>query len=478
MKATRRDEAAAHPAPARIRRIWPLQPLRDLYDRGPDSLFNLSVYGAGFTGLWTAITSVILQFRVLAVADPSQKILALSVITLAGLVFAAIVQPIAGGFSDRSQNRHGKRAPYIVAGGLGLAAATLLIGVANNFMSLLFAFCLMQVLGSIAQGPANALLVDHVPAQRRGAAAGALTLARAIGAGIAVVGTLLLLGQHSTGEVSIWMWGALGLVASMAVGSSIWTAATTRSRPNGGNNDSRNGGGDGSGGVAERGDRETAMSEEVDHRAPAPTSDFVWFLVAFTVTTGTMSVLSRFALFYLQDVVGLTNPARGALLLSIFVGGGVALAVLPAGILSDRIGRFPLLLAGGIIGCAAVGALSVAVTLPYLVVVGMVVGISSGILLSVAWALANDLVRPSKAGRTLGYTSVAVLVGAAIPLTAGFAIEFLNRVSEGLGYRVMILAVAVAFLLVPLMLIRSARTVSRMATSSARQPGTGHGPTP
>jgi hypothetical protein len=67
--------------PNGLRRLGPLAFLGDLYRRGPDSLFNLSVYGAGFTGLWTAMTSVILQFRVLTVADPSQKILALSVMT-------------------------------------------------------------------------------------------------------------------------------------------------------------------------------------------------------------------------------------------------------------------------------------------------------------------------------------------------------------------------------------------------------------
>jgi MFS family permease len=341
-----------------------------------------------------------------------------------------------------------------VAGGLGLAASTLLIGVANNFMSLLLAFCLMQVLGAIAQGPANALLADHVPAHRRGAAAGALTLARSIGGGVAVVGTLVLLGQHPTDEMSVWMWGALGLVAAMALGSSVWTALTTRPR-----------GGAEAPGNGDNG--EPRPSERNSDLAPAPTSDFIWFLVAFTVATGTMTVLSRFALFYLQDVVGLVNPARAGLLLSISVGGGVALAVLPAGILSDRIGRFPLLLAGGILGSLAVGALSIVETLPVLVGVGMVVGIASGILLSVAWALANDLVRPSRAARTLGYTSIAVLAGSAIPLTAGFGIELLNRVSGGLGYRIMIMAVAVAFLLVPLMLIRSARTVSRAAASSA-----------
>jgi MFS family permease len=438
-----------------VRRVWPLGPIHTLYERGPDSLFNLSVYGLGFTGLWTAVTSVILQFRVLAVADESQKIIALSVITLAGLVFASIVQPIAGGFSDRSQNRLGKRAPYIVAGGIGLASATLLMGVANNFMSLMFAFCLMQVLGNIAQGPANALLVDHVPAHRRGTAAGALTFARAIGAGIAVVGTLALLSQHSEpGQMSIWMWWSLGLVAAMALASSIWTAVTVRSRPGNGN-------GPGSAPGPEADATIAAGTDPQTDRAPAPASDFIWFLVAFTFATGTMSVLSRFALFYLQDVVGLANPAHGALILAISVGGGVALAVLPAGMLSDRIGRLPLLMAGGVVGAISVAALTAVDALPGLVAVGTVVGIASGILLSVAWALANDLVRPSRAAGTLGYTSIALLVGAFIPLVAGGAIEVLNRVSENLGYRAMILCVAVAFVFVPLMLARSMRTISR-----------------
>src|SRR3990172_12613184 len=171
-------------------------------------------------------------------------------------------------------------------------------------MSLLLSFCLMQVFGNIAQGPANALLADHVPAHRRGAAAGALTLARSIGAGIAVVGT----------------------------------------RRNGSNG--KNG--------LQRLDPQSQAAAAPEDRAPAPASDFMWFLVAFTIATGTMSVLSRFALFYLQDVIGLVTPARGALILSVSVGGGVALAVLPAGIVSDRVGRFPLLLAGGILGSISV----------------------------------------------------------------------------------------------------------------------------
>lgn len=419
----------------------PLTRAATVYRRGPDSLLNLSLYAAGFTGLWTAVTSVILQFRLLSIVDPSQKILALTTITLVGLVFAAIVQPIAGGFSDRNNNRLGKRGPFIVFGGAGLAIATMLIGFADSFMSLLLAYCLMQVMGNIAQGPANALLIDHVPVHRRGAAAGALTLARSVGAGIAVVGTLLLLSQADTQEMTLWMWLALALISALALFSATWTSFAIRPRRFSG--DTAGNGGD------------NVVPPEAEVGGPEPrTREFIWFLAAFTIATGTMSVLSRFAIFFLQDVVGLENPAHGALILSISVGGGVALAVLPAGILSDRMGRMPILLFGGIVGSASVASLAFIETLPALVIAGLVVGISSGALLAVAWALANDLVKPARAGRTLGYTSTAMLIGAGIPLAAGILIELLNRRGDDLGYRVMIGAVAIAFIIVPLMLIR------------------------
>lgn len=421
------------------RDIGLLRRVASVYRRGPGSLLNLSLYAAGLTGLWTAVTFVIIQFRLLAIVDPSQKIVALTTITLVGLVFPAIVQPVAGGFSDRSRNRLGKRGPYILFGGGGLAIATMLVGFADSFMSLLLAYCLMQVMGNIAQGPANALLIDHVPVNRRGAAAGALTFARSIGAGIAVVGTLLLLSHAPTQEMSLWMWLALALISGMALLSAVWTSLAIRPRPD---SDAVVPGPEG-------------PADETEAEGPAPrTREFIWFLAAFTIATGTMSVLSRFAIFFLQDVVGLENPARGALILSISVVGGVALSVLPAGILSDRMGRMPILLAGGLVGSVSVASLAFIDTLPALVVAGLAVGVSSGALLSVAWALANDLVKPSKAGRNLSYTSTAMLFGAGIPLAAGILVEVLNRRADDLGYRVMIGAVAIAFVIFPLMLIR------------------------
>ncbi|MBI4220190.1 MAG: MFS transporter [Chloroflexi bacterium] len=430
----------------------PISAVSDLFERGPESLINLSVYGAGLTGLWTAVTSVILQFKVLDVVDESDKIIALSTITLAGLVFAAIVQPIAGGISDRSQPRLGKRVPYIAFGCLGIAAATMLMGLADHYMSLLLAFCLMQIFGNIAQGPANALLIDHVAVNRRGTAAGALTFARSIGAGIAVIATLFLLGRHTPGQMSVWMWGALGFVAAMAIGTGGWTVFALRPRRRAQPPTAQPRPAD-----ARIGD--DAQASLLDERKDG--GDFIWFLVAFAIATGTMSVLSRFALYFLQDVVGLENPAQGALYLALSVGGGLTLSVLPAGALSDRLGRLPLLLAGGVIGAVSVALITSVESLSILIVVGLFVGFGSGALLSVAWALANDLVRPSRAGRSLGYTSLALLVGAVIPMLAGLIIDFLNRQSENLGYRAMIWAVAGAFIVVPALLskIKAARTV-------------------
>ena len=59
---------AATPAAFSHIRRFPRSAAR-VYLRGPDSLTNLSVYGFGVSGLWTAVGTVLLQFRILDFAD-------------------------------------------------------------------------------------------------------------------------------------------------------------------------------------------------------------------------------------------------------------------------------------------------------------------------------------------------------------------------------------------------------------------------
>ena len=90
-----------------------------------------------------------------------------------------------------------KRYPFIVVGLLGFAASTLLIGFVHTFVALLLVTIAMQVLGNIAQGPANALIIDHVDESERGRASGYLNLMRLAGSGfVAMVVVFLMSFYH------------------------------------------------------------------------------------------------------------------------------------------------------------------------------------------------------------------------------------------------------------------------------------------
>jgi hypothetical protein len=75
---------------------------RDVSRRGPDSFTNLSVYAFGLSALWIPVNTVLLQFRVLDIADEGQKNGMLGEIALVGLIVAALSQPLMGGISDRT----------------------------------------------------------------------------------------------------------------------------------------------------------------------------------------------------------------------------------------------------------------------------------------------------------------------------------------------------------------------------------------
>jgi len=194
--------------------------------RGPDSFTNLSVYAFGLSAIWIPVNTVLVQFRVLDIADEDQKNGMLGAIALVGLVVAALSQPIMGAISDRTNSCWGKRVPYIVLGNLGLIAVVPLLGMADSFLGLQLVIAVIQLFIHVSQGPANALLIDHVPSDKRGAraGAGALNLARVVGGGFITVLVMLLMSRSGTGDgPSGWYWASIALVISILALTTLWT---------------------------------------------------------------------------------------------------------------------------------------------------------------------------------------------------------------------------------------------------------------
>jgi MFS family permease len=410
---------------------------------GSNNFTNLSIYAFGLSGVWTGVGAGILPFKVLEVLDAGSveivgyaldKNGALGILSLVGLAIAAVAQLAAGALSDRD-TRLGRRLPFIIFGGFGLAVITILFGFATSFIMLAAAIIAMQMFGNFGQGPANALIIDHVPVQKRGQAAGVLNLWRLLGAGSLTVIVLQFMSRYDVEDSPEWLWYSIGLMVIVLIISTLWTVLAIKP----------------SAGLffpAIRRSSQWYKKPVADKPQVARTPisrSYLAFLVALAFAIAAMSSMQIYALFFLQDVVGLENPAKGADLLVVVIVVSAGLTVLPAGFLSDRFGRAKLFALAGASGVTSSLLLMFVDSIGQVMAVGVIVGIAVGLFMVLTWAVANDLVRRTSAARDLGYTSIATLAGSAVARFAGIGIDELNDVSENLGYRVILVSVAISF---------------------------------
>ncbi|MEE8046469.1 MAG: MFS transporter, partial [Dehalococcoidia bacterium] len=440
---------------------------------GSRNFTNLSIYAFGLSGVWTGVGAGILPFKVLEALDAGRveiigysldKNGALGIISLVGLVIAAVAQLAAGALSDRD-SRPGKRLPYILMGMFGLAVITVLFGLATSFVMLLAAIVAMQLFGNIGQGPANALIVDHVPARQRGQAAGVLNLWRLLGAGLLTVIVLQFMSRYDAEDSPEWIWYSIALMVVVLIITTIWTVVKIKPpgglffpalRPS-------------SKWHKLRTDESPLMSKVP--KAPISRS-YLAFLVALGFAIAAMSSMQIYALFFLQDVVGLKNPADGADKLVVVIVVSAGLTVLPAGYLADRLGRTNLFILAGAAGITSSLLLLFVSSIGPVLAVGVVIGIAVGLFMTLTWAVANDLVSNASAARELGYTSLATLGGAAAARLAGIGIDELNNVSENLGYKAILIAVAVAFAISTIILTKITKKPEAYEIGSDLEPVT------
>ena len=182
-----------------------------------------------------------------------------------------------------------------------------------------------------------------------------------------------------------------------------------------------------------------------------------------------IAVFQTYALFFLADKVGLENPVKDLGNMILVVGGAVALSVYPAGWLSDRVGRKPVVMAGAIV--AAIGTLWMltAGTAMEALVIATIVGFSVGTLLSSNWALANDLGTSGREALHMGVVNLSTIGGAAVAKLLGPGVDLLNRTSASSGYSALLIGCAALFILGAVLLM-PVKTEIRSAPSSETVP--------
>jgi len=402
---------------------------------------KITVFGFALTALWQSLHTIILPLRLLDFVAEAQKNTYLGILTFTGLLLAMAAQPIAGAISDRSGFRWGRRRPYILLGTIAALIFLPGIGALGSYAAIFIIYCLLQVSTNTAQGPYQAFIPDLVPENKRGLASGVKGLLEILGGVTLIYLSGILMDRYSSGEGSQWLWLVLGVLAIVLLGAMAATVLTVKELP-------------ATGGTKISLLATLRQTFKIDVRA---NRNFIWFLVSRLLIYMAFATIQQFALYFLKDVIGVTNPAEATAQFSVLAVVGMLVMVWPAGYLSDRLGRKPITITAGLLGAIGIAIIASSQDYGTILWAAGVIGIAMGVFNSTNWALATDLVVKREEARYLGIANMATAGGAALARLIGPVIDFFNNQSAGLGYQVMLLA-CFAYFLVGAVLILKIRT--------------------
>jgi Na+/melibiose symporter-like transporter len=403
---------------------------------------TMNVYWFGLAFMWNALHPIVLPALLLRFVPEGLKNTYLGTLTFAGLGLAMVVQPWAGSFSDRLRTRWGRRRPWMVGGTLlSLLFLALMAGVQGLWL-LAAGYLLLQLASNAAHGPAQGLIPDLVPPERRGLASGIKNLFDMGG----LVVTSLVAGQLMGGDNATL---AFAIVALVLAASTAITVLATREPV-----------GEVTGTTAENARRPWRADLA---RYPVYTRVLI---SRFLILLG-IYVVQGFAQYYIRDWLDVPNPAAVTGNLMAAIGVALTLLVFPAGWLSDRVGRWPLNIGAGVAASVGIFLLALARSVTAVYVFGSLIGMATGVFLSVNWALATDLIPPDEGGKYLGLSNLATAGAGAASRLGGPLIDGLNAVLPGafIGYPTTFVLAAFVTLAGAALMVGQRRHVARRLVS-------------
>ncbi len=398
-------------------------------------MISLNVYWFAISYLWNSLGPLVLPLLVAGLVPEGVKGSALGLLTAVGMVVAIVVQPLAGAISDRSASRWGRRRPFMVGGTLVDMVFLVAIALAPRYWFLLVAYFGLQVASNVAHGPYQGLIPDRVPPERWGQASGIKQLAEILGIIVTSLATGWLL---SRGQVLL---AILAIMAMLLVTLTI-TVLGVKEEPL---PKAEAQAGPAAGSWLAQAWRTLLETFRIDQRRY---SGFVWVLVSRLFIVVAMNLVRNYILYYIQHLLHMTAvqaaDAAGTLMAILAV--AIAIIVYPAGALSDRLGRKPLVVASGLVGAAGSLLLLLARSYTHLLLFGGVLGLSIGIFLSVNWALLTDLVPQEESGRYLGISNLATAGAGAVAGIGGAVMDVFNAQAPGRGYLALYVLAAACYL--------------------------------
>jgi len=393
----------------------------------------LTVYWLSNTLLWGALLHVGLQVRLQDWFGEARIGYFLGILGFVGGIVATVTQIVAGTLSDRSLHRWGRRRPFIVAGTMLAVGMLLLLGATKSFWPFAGALVLVQLFTNTALGPFTALLPDTVHPREHGKASGFMGVARLMGdtGGLVLAG--ILLSTRAMPEASAATTTAFhdrrmllmcgGMAAFMLV-TMAYTCIAIRERP------------------LKRRPEASAWEIAVGSFAVEVKGNesFFWLSLSRAVTNLGFYMFLEILPMYVRYTQGNADPGGTTMRIMLPAIAAAVLSSIPSGMVSDRVGRRPLIFAAQFLMAAGAGAFLLAPNLTVALIGGIPAGLAYGVFTAVEWALACNLLPAGESARYLGVWNASAVVPQilAFPIAGavGSGLAKVSRFGPGLGWRI------------------------------------------
>ncbi|GHA91859.1 MFS transporter [Streptomyces termitum] len=263
--------------------------------------------------------------------DPATKLTHFAVLATVGAATALVANITFGLLSDRTRSRHGRRNPWIAAGGLAAACCLSAVSFADGFAGLLILVVAFQIALNAMLAPLYAVLPDRVPSERLGKASAWTGLGTLVGQSLGAVAAGALVTAPTLGLRWLpWLIAAGALLFFLAAPD---TSSRDLTRP------------------------PFSLRELGRGMLPPKDADFFWALGGRLLALLGINLVLVYQLYTLTDHLHLTTAHAGSVIaLGAIVSAlatGTAIAV--CGPLSDRLRRRKVfILAGTAVMAAAI----------------------------------------------------------------------------------------------------------------------------